>query len=173
VEQELAGLLGRPVVKPIDFRLALPVDDGAGRRWMSVLSALLQSADGPRGTTELRHLESPSPRRNPARSRPWLHRRRSRQDRRTSARSLQYAFHEQFGTTPMRYLRQVRLDGAREDLAQAHGSVADIAYYWGFTNLGLFARAYRDRYGEFPAETSKRGAPPKRAFKPRSAAHHR
>jgi AraC-binding-like domain len=82
VEQELAGLLGRPVVKPIDFRLALPVDDGAGRRWMSVLSALLQSADGPRGTTELRHLESPSPRRNPARSRPWLHPRRSRQDRR-------------------------------------------------------------------------------------------
>jgi hypothetical protein len=61
VEQELAGLLGRPVVKPIDFRLALPVDDGAGRRWMSVLSALLQSAGGPRGTTELRHLKSPSP----------------------------------------------------------------------------------------------------------------
>jgi AraC-like DNA-binding protein len=73
----------------------------------------------------------------------------------------------------MRYLRQVRLDRAREDLAQDHGSVADIAYYWGFTNLGLFARAYRDRYGEFPAETSKRDAPPKRAFKPRSAAHHR
>jgi AraC-binding-like domain len=38
VEHELAGLLGRPVVKPIDFRLALPVDDGAGRRWMSILS---------------------------------------------------------------------------------------------------------------------------------------
>ncbi len=35
VEHELAGLLGRPVVKPIDFRLALPVDEGpaaAGRR---------------------------------------------------------------------------------------------------------------------------------------------
>ena len=45
----------------------------------------------------------------------------------TSARSLQYAFREQYGTTPTRYLRQVRLDRARDDLAQAHGSVADIA----------------------------------------------
>jgi transcriptional regulator GlxA family with amidase domain len=53
----------------------------------------------------------------------------------------------------MRYLRQVRLDRAREDLAQAHGSVADIAYYWGFTNPGRFAHAYLDRFGEFPAKT--------------------
>ncbi len=53
----------------------------------------------------------------------------------------------------MRYLRQVRLDRAHDDLTQAHGSVADIAYHWGFTNLGRFARAYRDRFGEFPAAT--------------------
>ncbi len=58
VEHELAGLLGRPVVKPIDFRLALPVDEGAGRRWMSILSALLQSADTSHSAAELRHLES-------------------------------------------------------------------------------------------------------------------
>ena len=70
-----------------------------------------------------------------------------------SARSLQYGFQERHGTTPMRYLRQVRLDRARDDLAQAHGSVADIAYHWGFTNLGRFARAYRDRFGEFPTAT--------------------
>ena len=46
----------------------------------------------------------------------------------TSARSLQYGFQGRYGTTPMRYLRQVRLDRARDDLAQAHGSVADVAY---------------------------------------------
>lgn len=46
----------------------------------------------------------------------------------TSARSLQYGFQERYGTTPMRYLRQVRLDRARDDLAQAYGSVADVAY---------------------------------------------
>jgi hypothetical protein len=57
VEQELAGLLSRPVVKPIDFRLAHPAD-GARQRRMSILSALPQSADGPRGTADLRHLES-------------------------------------------------------------------------------------------------------------------
>jgi AraC-like DNA-binding protein len=53
----------------------------------------------------------------------------------------------------MRYLRQVRLDRAHDDLTRAHGSVADTAYHWGFTNLGRFARAYRDRFGEFPAAT--------------------
>jgi len=70
-----------------------------------------------------------------------------------SARSLQYGFQERHGITPMRYLRQIRLDRAHDDLAQAHGSVADVAYHWGFTNLGRFARAYRDRFGEFPAAT--------------------
>jgi transcriptional regulator GlxA family with amidase domain len=79
----------------------------------------------------------------------------------TSARSLHYAFHGQYGTTPMRYLRQVRLDRAREDLAHAHGTVADIAYYWGFTNLSRFARAYRDRFGEFPAATLDAGRSPR------------
>jgi transcriptional regulator GlxA family with amidase domain len=79
----------------------------------------------------------------------------------TSARSLQYAFHGQYGTTTMRYLRQVRLDRAREDLAHAHGTVADIACCWGFTNPGRFARAYRDRFGELPAETRQAGLPPK------------
>lgn len=57
VEEELAGLLGRPVVKPIDFTLAFPVDVGAGRRWMSVLSALLQSVDHSADPMHLRHLE--------------------------------------------------------------------------------------------------------------------
>ena len=70
-----------------------------------------------------------------------------------SARSLQYSFLEQYGTSPMRYLRHIRLDRAREDLCQRNGSVADIAYYWGFTNLGRFAQAYREKFGELPAAT--------------------
>jgi AraC-like DNA-binding protein len=188
VEQELAGLLGRPVVKPIDFRLALPVGEGAGRRWMSILSALLQSADASRSAAELRHLESlerslisgllisqvhsytdqlatDTHRRAPQTAIDRVADEIQRAPDRgytvadlarlagISARSLQYGFQEQHGTTPMRYLRQVRLDRAHDDLAQAHGTVADIAYHWGFTNLGRFARAYRDRYGEFPTAT--------------------
>lgn len=189
VEHELAGLLGRPVVNPIDFRLALPVDEGAGRRWMSILSALLQSADASRSAAELRHLESlerslisgllisqvhsytdqlaaDAPRqRAPQTAIDRVVDEIQRAPDRgysvadlarlagISARSLQYGFQERHGTTPMRYLRQVRLDRAHDDLTQAHGSVADIAYHWGFTNLGRFARAYRDRFGEFPAAT--------------------
>jgi transcriptional regulator GlxA family with amidase domain len=76
---------------------------------------------------------------------------------------------------PIRYLRQVRLDRARENLAQAHGSVADIAYNWGFTNLSRFARTYRDRFGEFPAATLNAGRTPEPATEPRlaSRAHAR
>jgi hypothetical protein len=69
----------------------------------------------------------------------------------------------------MRYLRQVRLDRARDDLAQAHGTVADIAYYWGFTNLSRFARAYRDRFGEFPPRPLMQDGPPEPTTKPRLA----
>lgn len=57
VEEELSALLGRPVVKPIDFQLAFPIDDGAGRRWMSILSALLQAVDVPGDRLHLRHRE--------------------------------------------------------------------------------------------------------------------
>lgn len=188
VEQELAGLLGHPVVKPIDFRLALPVDHGGGRRWMSILAALLQSVDGPGSTAELRHLEllerslisgllvsqvhsytgqltaDPSHRAPQTAIDRVVEEIQRAPDRGyavadlakiagTSARSLQYGFQERFGTTPMRYLRQVRLDRARDDLAQAHGSVTDIAYHWGFTNPGRFANAYHDRFGELPAAT--------------------
>jgi transcriptional regulator GlxA family with amidase domain len=71
----------------------------------------------------------------------------------TSARSLQYAFQDRYGISPMRYLRQVRLDRAHDDLAQATGSVAALAYHWGFTNPSRFARAYRDRFGELPGGT--------------------
>lgn len=78
-----------------------------------------------------------------------------------SARSVQYAFHELYGTTPTRYLLRVRLDRAREDLRQGNGNVADIASYWGFSNLGRFARVYHQQFAEFPSETrhpSRRGS---------------
>ncbi|KAA9164405.1 AraC family transcriptional regulator [Amycolatopsis acidicola] len=70
-----------------------------------------------------------------------------------SVRSLQYAFQDRHRLSPLQYLRQVRLDRAHEDLGQGVGSVAEIAAYWGFTNPGCFARAYRDRFGRFPAAT--------------------
>lgn len=62
--------------------------------------------------------------------------------------------------SPMQYLRGVRLDRAREDLQAGVGTVSDIAYQWGFTNLGRFARAYRERFGELPSDTLGPGLTP-------------
>jgi AraC-like DNA-binding protein len=59
VEQELAALMGRPVVKPIDFRLGLPIDKGPGKRWLGLLGSLLEYVDShpTAGRASARHLE--------------------------------------------------------------------------------------------------------------------
>lgn len=188
VEEELAALLGRPVVKPIDFRLAFPVDRGPGRRWMSILAALLHAVDPIGNGASLHHVEllerglisglllsqlhsyseqlvtdpqRPAPRgaldrvidaigRAPDRGYTVADLARLSG---MSARSLQYAFQRKYELSPMQYLRQVRLDRAHDDLAQGSNTVAEAASYWGFTNPGRFARAYRDRFGESPATT--------------------
>jgi AraC-like DNA-binding protein len=78
-----------------------------------------------------------------------------------SVRSLQQGFRAHVGTTPMAYLREVRLRRARQDLLESDPSidgVASIAFRWGFTNLGRFAAAYATRYGENPAVTLRRSA---------------
>lgn len=78
-----------------------------------------------------------------------------------SVRSLQQGFRAHVGTTPMTYLRDVRLRRARHDLLESDPSidgVASVAFRWGFTNLGRFAAAYAVRYGENPAVTLRRSA---------------
>ncbi|WP_201066665.1 MULTISPECIES: helix-turn-helix domain-containing protein [Thiorhodovibrio] len=76
-----------------------------------------------------------------------------------SARTLQYAFHDQLGLTPNTYLRLLRLNGARAELVAttaAGTSVTQIATRWGFMHLGRFARAYRELYKEPPSATLAR-----------------
>jgi AraC-like DNA-binding protein len=73
-----------------------------------------------------------------------------------SSRSLQTAFQRDLGVSPMAYLRQVRLERTREDLLLGRGPVSEVAYHWGFTNLGRFATQYRSRFGELPSETIAR-----------------
>lgn len=76
---------------------------------------------------------------------------------RVSPRALQEAFRRHLGTTPLGYLRDVRLERAHQDLqAAAHegsATVSDVAYRWGFANLGRFAATYRNRYGHPPSTT--------------------
>ncbi|MGW5679928.1 helix-turn-helix transcriptional regulator [Streptomyces sp. NPDC003860] len=74
-----------------------------------------------------------------------------------TVRALQYAFRRHLGTTPMRYLRQVRLAAFHADLVAADpesgASVTTLAARWGFAHAGRLAREYRAVYGRTPVET--------------------
>jgi AraC-like DNA-binding protein len=72
-------------------------------------------------------------------------------------RALQYAFTRHLQTTPMAYLRRVRLAAAHQDLQAADprdgDTVTSIAARWGFAHPGRFATAYRNAYGQAPSVT--------------------
>lgn len=73
-----------------------------------------------------------------------------------TTRALQAGFARHLGVAPMAYLRRVRLLRAHLELQTsdpARRSVADVAGAWGFTHLGRFAAAYRERYGCAPSQT--------------------
>ncbi len=72
-----------------------------------------------------------------------------------SVRTLNTAFREHRGCTPMHALREARLNGVRAELivARAGMKVRDVAEAWGYANLGMFAAIYRDRFGESPSAT--------------------
>lgn len=74
------------------------------------------------------------------------------------ARTLLLSFQRFRGTSPMRYLRDLRLDRARALLAQGVGgtSVTNVALDCGFTHFGRFSQYYGQRYGEAPSETLAR-----------------
>ncbi|MGA4691266.1 helix-turn-helix domain-containing protein [Rhodococcus sp. AB351] len=71
-------------------------------------------------------------------------------------RALQYDFVRHHRTTPMQYLRSVRLARAHRDLQAAdpnRETVASIAARWGFSSPGRFATQYRSVYGRTPRVT--------------------
>ncbi|MBM2614760.1 AraC family transcriptional regulator [Actinoplanes sp. LDG1-06] len=74
-------------------------------------------------------------------------------------RALQFAFRQHLDTTPMAYLRRVRLEHVRADLRAATPSdgttVAAVARRWGFGNLSRFAGDYRAAFGELPSRTRR------------------
>lgn len=72
-----------------------------------------------------------------------------------SVRSLFLGFQRYRGTSPMRLLRELRLQRVRQELLQANeqARVTDIALRWGFCHLGRFSQEYREAYGETPIET--------------------
>ena len=78
-----------------------------------------------------------------------------------STRALQLGFRRFRNTTPMAYLRALRLELARSELARAGregGSIASVANVCGFGHLGRFAGDYQTRFGESPSQTLRRGS---------------
>ena len=73
-----------------------------------------------------------------------------------SQRTLQYAFHDIMGMSPLTYLIRLRLHRAREELRKAEAgsiTVTDVAMNWGFWHFGEFSRAYKNCFGEKPSNT--------------------
>lgn len=71
-----------------------------------------------------------------------------------SARGLQYGFRAAFNLTPLQWIAQRRLEEVRRAILSSLGdrTLTEIATPY-FTNLGDFARLYRERFGETPSQT--------------------
>lgn len=77
-----------------------------------------------------------------------------------SRATLQRAFQQIYGMSPLAYLRIRRINGARRTLQAARGTtatVAAVAMHWGFFHLSRFAQDYFQQFGELPSTTL--GAP--------------
>ena len=77
-----------------------------------------------------------------------------------SERTLQYAFQDIMGMSPLTYLHRLRLHRARDELRKADSSsttVTDVAMTWGFWHFGEFSRAYKNCFGEVPSHTLRQG----------------
>lgn len=71
-----------------------------------------------------------------------------------STSTLFSGFREFRNTSPMAYLRWVRLERVRAELqSNADITVTEAAVRWGFSHFGRFASEYKRRYGELPSAT--------------------
>ena len=71
-------------------------------------------------------------------------------------RTVQYTFRRHLGTTPLEYLRRVRLHRAHHDLQAADptvDTVMAIAGRWRFGHPGRFSMAYKEAFGTPPSRT--------------------
>ncbi|GAA1547200.1 hypothetical protein GCM10009678_32250 [Actinomadura kijaniata] len=78
-------------------------------------------------------------------------------------RALQQGMRRHRDTTPLAYLREVRMGHAHRALLRAvaddGSTVAGIATRWGFPHAGRFSALYRERYGASPGD-ARREEPP-------------
>jgi AraC family ethanolamine operon transcriptional activator len=77
----------------------------------------------------------------------------------TSERTLEYAFREVMGLTPVAFLIRLRLHRVRQALlaaTQRSTTVSAEALNWGFWHFGEFSRTYKNCFGELPSDTLRR-----------------
>ncbi|MCA8143550.1 helix-turn-helix domain-containing protein [Burkholderia multivorans] len=75
-----------------------------------------------------------------------------------SRRTVQNSFRSVTGTTPLNYLRSVRLNGVRRSLMSTSPSkllIGNAASRWGFFHMSHFATAYLELFGELPSHTRR------------------
>lgn len=71
-------------------------------------------------------------------------------------RAIQYSFREHLDTTPLEYLRRIRLERAHRELLSADpafDTVTSIAGRCGFSHPGRFSSAYKEVFGTEPSRT--------------------
>jgi AraC-like DNA-binding protein len=75
-----------------------------------------------------------------------------------NARTLQNSFQKRRGCSPMRFLRDLRMEEVRAGLLDPDEgtTVTSEAAHWGFVHFGRFSREYQARFGELPSETLRR-----------------
>jgi AraC-like DNA-binding protein len=73
-----------------------------------------------------------------------------------STAHLHGLFRQWLGTTPGRYLGEIRLDRAKDRLAGSAEPIVEIALGVGFSEQSAFTRAFRRRFGESPAAYRRR-----------------
>lgn len=78
---------------------------------------------------------------------------------RVTQRTLEYAFRENFGMSPVGFLQLLRYHAARRDMLAADAkavTVTEIAQKNGFYLMGRFAVRYKALFGESPSQTLQR-----------------
>ena len=77
----------------------------------------------------------------------------------TTARTIQYAFRDQFGVSPQAYHKARRMSAVHQALSHrwpGETTVTEAAFDHGFWHLGRFSQAYKKLIGELPSETLAR-----------------